>query len=1125
MTVDDPFSTPADDQEDAEADLVLPDEPASIAPVAVPIMCLPWSASTPLRQQLGVSRERDAATCMHKIILSQLQSKGFPDDLCAKAVAKFPGSPMKAAAWLTKHHEMLRVQLSVMADLNSDVQQAGGQALAAPGEEGKLAENPIFSTITKDASQGPPANPWGAFTAAAMTHVKPATAAAGAGGDGEVEESKDAPATASKFDLAAVRPTLSQLLLKDQVWPLATAWEMFCDAGTISAPNNGGMRLGTAPRGRPARAAAAAVTTPSPFGSAQPAVTSAPRWENVDVLTLLGSVTNLYNNLYTEYAARAVVAGFVAVTGKAKYNAFCSANELRMLASYGLNIEPFLGFALTLDGAAADATSASPDAPAAAQNTADFRDRLAAVLRDPSDGPLVAEVLMREITTALANSFAPSNTKAAEKTGEPVVPIGSAYPFSRLLVVPPGVKSELMFPAPVISVRNVTNVKLVLPRTPLPPGVELTFHASNDKSDKVVVSAASPAPGNLITLTVPRTSFGLFGGFSAGVVHFDITGDDSALMAASSLAHSYEIQVFGDESYWCSLSSALAVADVMLSVSDGAAMSAAERLLVLRLLFTLLSALPFTKKPLLAADTCKTITRLCRRWVQRAGVIAFGREAAAFNPAVLHDPAAAATVLTAQSILSMSEVELCHRVVSLLPRLERSHSWLRTVCLSRASTSLSAPIKALMELLVAFKKTVVTLPQETLTDEVRELVSYNVTTRRSAADTTYLMGREGPSIASLVQPAARVVLPDMAINGQLGMGGGHLFTHADVAVRTGKWYYEVTITQWPDMNARGGFGGGTWLSVGWMSSSLTEFMNGLGEDNNGNGWAFTGPNGSYVHRRQHSAPVVGMNMRNQPGYPGGMASTFGGFGAPSPFGGGGYGGGGFGGGGFGGGGFGGGMLDQWGNPVPMPAAAGGFQFGAPAGAAGGASMLLATAEAAKQKEAGKGAQEAFSFRQGAVIGCGLDLDAGTMWFSFQGVKQTANAYTGPFGESMFPAITMQQMVGARVNLGREPFMMALPEGYLPIEDPARIASSWLARFEHAGDVTETVFARQQLPEPVVDMTFANEDSSVDAKTLSMTYHSKSGASLARWDLSRLVTGAYFLHTILAVASGPVVDPS
>lgn len=75
----------------------------------------------------------------------------------------------------------------------------------------------------------------------------------------------------------------------------------------------------------------------------------------------------------------------------------------------------------------------------------------------------------------------------------------------------------------------------------------------------------------------------------------------------------------------------------------------------------------------------------------------------------------------------MPEADLCACVVSILPRLERSHSWLRTVSLSRACPSLSPPIKALMELLVSFKKTVVTLPPEAISPEVRELISFSAT--------------------------------------------------------------------------------------------------------------------------------------------------------------------------------------------------------------------------------------------------------------------------------------------------------------------------------------------------------------------------------------------------------------
>jgi hypothetical protein len=94
---------------------------------------------------------------------------------------------------------------------------------------------------------------------------------------------------------------------------------------------------------------------------------------------------------------------------------------------------------------------------------------------------------------------------------------------------------------------------------------------------------------------------------------------------------------------------------------------------------------------------------------------------------------------------------------------------------------------------------------------------------------------------------------------------------------------------------------------------------------------------------------------------------------------------------------------------------------------------------------------------------------------------------------VFPAVSVTQGTSVKFNLGREPFVMPLPEGYLPIEDPQRAASSWLARFEHAGDVTETVYSRQPLPPAYVELAFASEDASADAKPIPVTVHSKSGS--------------------------------
>lgn len=94
-----------------------------------------------------------------------------------------------------------------------------------------------------------------------------------------------------------------------------------------------------------------------------------------------------------------------------------------------------------------------------------------------------------------------------------------------------------------------------------------------------------------------------------------------------------------------------------------------------------------------------------------------------------------------------------------------------------------------------------------------QLISYNASTLRSAADSVYLMGREGPSIASMVQPGLKVVLPDMSISPSAQ--GNMTLAHADVAVRQGKWYFEIEITHWPEVG-HGGYRPTT-LAVGCVA--------------------------------------------------------------------------------------------------------------------------------------------------------------------------------------------------------------------------------------------------------------------------------------------------------------------
>lgn len=192
------------------------------------------------------------------------------------------------------------------------------------------------------------------------------------------------------------RPTLSQLLLKDQVWPLATAWEKFCDVN----PADVKALMAASRSGRVSSRAISAAQASASATTTKAAV--APTVEVLDGLVLLGSLTNHSAAMLAEYAARAVVAGFVAVTASNRYVEYCDVEELRFIVSFGLFQEPFPAAGVCVEG------EGEGKAPT-------LKDRLSVVLRDPVDGPLVSEVLMREVTTSLANTIqARSKTTSAK---------------------------------------------------------------------------------------------------------------------------------------------------------------------------------------------------------------------------------------------------------------------------------------------------------------------------------------------------------------------------------------------------------------------------------------------------------------------------------------------------------------------------------------------------------------------------------------------------------------------------------------------------------------------------------------------------------------------------------------
>jgi hypothetical protein len=219
--------------------------------------------------------------------------------------------------------------------------------------------------------------------------------------------------------------------------------------------------------------------------------------------------------------------------------------------------------------------------------------------------------------------------------------------------------------------------------------------------------------------------------------------------------------------------------------------------------------------------------------------------------------------LTPEELLKLSENDLMSTLISLLPMMDRAHSWLyvssssssclpcqlgvsalllmtrgcpcacamdcvwvmdvvsRTVSIAQRRTSLSAPVKALMELLVAFKKAIQSFPVNLIPRSLRDVLFYDA--MADVGNSVSVRDREGPATCSLVSITQRSVLPDFSIMGVLaGQNPNVDVVLGDVAVRGGKWYYEVRLGQ---LNAVAPTGFGhpgqpVVLTIGWASPKV-----------------------------------------------------------------------------------------------------------------------------------------------------------------------------------------------------------------------------------------------------------------------------------------------------------------
>ena len=101
-------------------------------------------------------------------------------------------------------------------------------------------------------------------------------------------------------------------------------------------------------------------------------------------------------------------------------------------------------------------------------------------------------------------------------------------------------------------------------------------------------------------------------------------------------------------------------------------------------------------------------------------------------------------------------------------------------------------LTVLLPQLVTFKQAVQTFPRELIPSEIAALVAHDplrdTVSGGVAATSSYLRDREGPAVCSLINLSEQSVLPDMGLSAPQHRVAVFL---GDVAIRGGKWYYEV----------------------------------------------------------------------------------------------------------------------------------------------------------------------------------------------------------------------------------------------------------------------------------------------------------------------------------------------
>lgn len=1072
-------------------------------PLSIPVICIEASEADKLRAALGVPADDYPGVVHARQQRDVLVEAGYSRDLADQALRKNDNDVAEALSWLEVNAEWIETQNSMMRELDRDVRT--GKVEAAEGDKfGASASKrggESDSSCDEEAESlmfGLGAGPFKAPAGkASAIKLKKQQAAA----DATMVSTDDIDCETDEEEIAKRERVSAYRLVEDEKeWPLARRWQSFGQEGVLSSGASKYDVLARQDRAQGNTASFVSASTASSFGTRPTA-------------TLVSMLATAQRQVAVQYARRAMAAVFTFWPPSKPMSSLATGSMLRQIVHVGLAMEPFPASAVIQSSADEDAVS-SGNSGLQPSKSPSFRQSLGRVLQ--SEMHLGGTFAGRTVTSALHDDIVNTllrmvDAGKADTEGDVLAAATSSPPA---VVVKPFMNGLTETGA------GAGPYRIMIPRARiLHLSLNHTMHldqaAGSVKSGSAGAAALAPFPtmglflrfyhdrdrvrpiadvyshtlqditvrGSEVWYDVMDPNNGACRSASwlpldahtspavcANLLHCAagqplVTSQGSRMWGLTAANASWPLPVYAvvdqrvtDEQVLAgTVDSALTMSELLvdtgaLSATQPAADTpSAASLYVPTLLRSVFEALPYVEQSKHASACCRVAARLLRRWSTACSRHGGG-----------------------ESFRMTEEQRTTRRDLSrYLVKLQHAHSWLRTFSMSKWGDSGALPthIQALMELLLAAKKAFTRLglveldgpaatgaahgsthPGDAKEEDDDEHLGAGVA-ELQRLDDMYLQGREGPVVCSILDVTRGNVLRSMELpfartRSELAAmqhrmsGYGQLTTYvADVCVRTGRWYYEIMLRH---PNASAGMGAGQ-LFTGWVTTNYSAAAcrgQYIGQDPAGQSWSLS-TNG-FMHRgtQQQANPAA------QPGL------------------------------------------------FPTPATGRQRRSARATGAAGGAggvdsftfrsSRRGPRRSAAKKKAKGAEMRGSFNWGNRDVVGIAVDLDEMRMTWFLNGEQQPEVFSDIRVTDGLHPAITQNGAVGGRVNLGRDPFIFGPPDGFSALEDLSRPSASWLARFEHAADVTRDVFARRPLSTRVVDMALSRELVSAESRPLPMT---------------------------------------